>query len=205
MSEKKSGNRKLWVIFLVVVVALLFASRFESTSSRIIALIVALAFGVWGYFLIMRDTRKSARPEARVQDLTPAQEGIPTAMKLTELNQRMRLDSYRDEEILAKAESVITNVIDILERLAGDSSRAVNKIKIVINSLAESYLPELIDPFLRLTPEARQLKRAAVLESLQLLGQKAADVVRLLDEGVTNELDVQAEFLKARFLSGIEA
>ncbi len=214
----KKTTPSLWSIFAWFILGVVIGAIFKTIIWTGIILGAIGAGGYFTYWLLKRYESKKEEPEPMAQPRhheerrpEPApvfdaeSEGVALAFNLAKLNQRMRLDPNRDDEVLAKAESVISSVLDILERLAGDSSRAVNKIKIVINALAESYLPELVDPFLRLTPEARQPKRAAVLESLGLLEQKAADVVRLLNEGVTNELDVQAEFLKARFLTKLEA
>lgn len=113
-------------------------------------------------------------------------------------------------EILRRAESLLLRVDALLDTATVQSRRASDPDVMLLDGMAERYVPELVDAlegtvgFLgpTTTPEARERAIAnlhAIDAQLDVLARRLDRLENEIVTGVTRTLDVHSEFLRTRF------
>ncbi|WP_241237325.1 hypothetical protein [Brachybacterium saurashtrense] len=112
--------------------------------------------------------------------------------------------------ILRRAETLLLRVEALMGSAALQSRRASDADVMMLEGMAERYLPELVDALEDtagfLTPTTTESAREQALANLHSIDQQLAVLGGRLDRleddvvsGVTRSLDVHSEFLRARF------
>lgn len=112
-------------------------------------------------------------------------------------------------QILGRAETLLLRIDALLGSAAIQSRRASDGDVMLLEGMAERYVPELVDALEGtvgfLAPTTTEAAREKAIENLHSIDEQLSELGRSLDRlendvvaGVTRSLDVHSEFLRAR-------
>ena len=120
------------------------------------------------------------------------------------MNKKLRLDPYLKKEVLDKFESIADKLGNIVPK--ANREHPGSELTYVVNRMVTNYLPELLDPYLALSPDAREGEITTLMATLNSLETEIDSIIKLIEERKVNEFRVQDTFLRHKFTEkGVEA
>ena len=178
---------------IATIVGAVIGLVFQSFIGSLLTIIVGAAIGlVVGIFIFPASGK---RPQIEVVDTSDPTESHMN--QLLSINKNIRLDPYLEEEILKKLESIIDKLGNIVPRT--NREHPGSELTFVSNRMITSYLPELLDPYLGLTPTARKGEKEKLMKTLDSLDAEIDNIIHLVDQRKVNEFRVQDTFLRHKF------
>ena len=109
--------------------------------------------------------------------------------------------NVRTKGLSRAAMSAVETIIDALRKLLPEMNEKYrgNDLTWEVNRSAETYLPNIVAPYLELTTPERSTNEAEFVESLGKLKDALEDISRIARENRIGEFSAKAKFLKARF------
>lgn len=171
------------------------------------SLILGAIGGAAAYIVIDRATKSKQSEEDSPQTSEEAapQESVPEfvrhAENLVALQGQLRSDPYRIDDIVIKAETIISKLMDVLEKINTDVELSKISFAVEVNMIAEDYLPERVlrKSYLQLFPEDREEHVDEVSEMLTTLDQELDTALENIRNRRLSDLDHQARFFKKKF------
>lgn len=117
--------------------------------------------------------------------------------KLKDLNMKLRIEFGIERAVLEKSEQIIDKLWYLLPELSKNHS--ATELEWVVRKIAKEYLPDLVNKFLKLTPEFRQSNNAATVTALESLLSELVSIEKMVGEHDALKLKGQALYLKERF------
>ena len=161
--------------------------------------------GALSYIVIDRLT-KSKEPKQDSTSAEPApKETVPEYVRYAEnlvvLQGQLRSDPYRIDDIVIKAEIIISKLMDVLEKINTDVELSKISFAVEVNMIAEDYLPERVlrKSYLQLFPEDREEHVDEVSEMLTTLDRELDTALENIRNRRLSDLDHQARFFKKKF------
>ena len=171
----------------------------------------SLIFGAIGgaaaYIVIDRATKSkqseedSPEPSEEAAPKETVPEFVRHAENLVVLQGQLRSDPYRIDDIVIKAETIISKLMDVLEKINTDVELSKISFAVEVNMIAEDYLPERVlrKSYLQLFPEDREEHMDEVSEMLTTLDQELDTALENIRNRRLSDLDHQARFFKKKF------
>ena len=100
-------------------------------------------------------------------------------------------------ELLHLVEKLIDDLRRVLPRLNADFK--TSEMAWVINSMANKYLPNVINPYLLLSASAKHEQKIKLKESIVSMDKELSEVEGMLDASNTSSFETKARFIKHRF------
>ena len=194
-------------IFLGAVVFLLLLLLIGGSVALPMNLFLGAIGGALAYIGLDRLT-KSKEPKQDSSDTSadPApKETVPEYVRYAEnlvvLQGQLRSDPYRIDDIVIKAETIISKLMDVLEKINTDVELSKISFAVEVNMIAEDYLPERVlrKSYLQLFPEDREEHVDEVSEMLTTLDQELDTALENIRNRRLSDLDHQARFFKKKF------
>ncbi len=163
--------------------------------------------GALSYIAIDRLTKsKESKPDSPgISAEAAPQESVPEYVRYAEnlvvLQGQLRSDPYRIDDIVIKAETIISKLMDVLEKINTDVELSKISFAVEVNMIAEDYLPERVlrKSYLQLFPEDREEHVNEVSEMLTTLDQELDTALENIRNRRLSDLDHQARFFKKKF------
>jgi hypothetical protein len=195
--DKLRISKKAIIATIVgAVVGLIFQAFIGSLLTIIVGAAIGLGVGIFMF------PASGKRPQIEVVDTSDPTENHMN--QLLSINKSIRLDPYLEEGILNKLESIIDKLGNIVPRI--NREHPGSELTFVSNRMITSYLPELLEPYLGLTPNAREGEKEKLLKTLGSLDAEIDNIINLVDQSKVNEFRVQDTFLRHKFQDkGVEA
>ena len=189
MDKLRISKKAIIATVIGAVVGLIF----QAVISWILLVIVGAIFGlIIGMFLFPASGK---RPQIEVVDTSDPTENLME--HLISLNKKIRLDPYLETEVLKKLESTIDKLGNIVPRT--NHEHPGSELTYVANRMITNYLPELLDPYLGLSSQARKGEISKLLSTLKSLDAEIDNIINLVDQRKVNEFRVQDTFLRHKF------
>jgi len=102
-----------------------------------------------------------------------------------------------ETELLHLVEKLIDDLRRILPRLNSDFK--TSEMAWVINSMANKYLPNILNPYLSLNESAKHEQKSKLEESIASMDKELSEVETMLDSSDTSSFESKARFIKHRF------
>ena len=168
----------------------------------IIAVIGGLA-GIGGLtvYLILR-RRGEGNRDSGVAPANPVSDAEKLLDGLVGLNLDLRVEAA-PSEVTNKSEEIIDDIMDLLPRANADYRGT--ELTFMVNKLASEYLPNLIRPYLELTPQTRDGHTQGALESLGVISEEIDQMKRQIESQSVNDYKTQEKFTQYKFSSGVRA
>lgn len=150
-------------------------------------------------------SKESKQDSPGISDEAAPQESVPEyvgyAENLVVLQGQLRSDPYRIDDIVIKAETIISKLMDVLEKINTDVELSKISFAVEVNMIAEDYLPERVlrKSYLQLFPEDREKHVDEVSEMLTTLEQELDTALENIRNRRLSDLDHQARFFKKKF------
>ncbi|MCH6559258.1 hypothetical protein IH799_02760 [candidate division KSB1 bacterium] len=197
-------------IFLGAVVFILLLLLIGGSVALPMNLFLGAIGGALSYIVIDRLTKskESKQPKQDSPDTSeePApKETVPEYVRYAEnlvvLQGQLRSDPYRIDDIVIKAETIISKLMDVLEKINTDVELSKISFAVEVNMIAEDYLPERVlrKSYLQLFPEDREEHVDEVSEMLTTLDQELDTALENIRNRRLSDLDHQARFFKKKF------
>jgi len=171
------------------------------------SLILGAIGGAAAYIVIDRVTKSkqseedSPEPSEEAAPKETVPEFVRHAENLVVLQGQLRSDPYRIDDIVIKAETIISKLMDVLEKINTDVELSKISFAVEVNMIAEDYLPERVlrKSYLQLFPEDREEHVDEVSEMLTTLDQELDTALENIRNRRLSDLDHQARFFKKKF------
>lgn len=164
----------------------------------IIVAVIAVAVGVRFY---MRNKDKDEAAGPAPAPVEPSEPPLPRGERLLlllpGLQLKIQCDPDRDDAIVGKVSDMIDKLVDLVEPL--NEGFEGGELTFVINRMVESYLPELINPYVDMSGGQKAGKKDEMLALLSELDEELEKARQAVAEGNDSAFSVQARFLKAKF------
>ncbi len=186
------------VVFLLLLLLL---------GGSVTSLFLGVIGGGLAYIVIDRVTKSkqseedSAEPSEEAAPKETVPEYVRYAENLVVLQGQLRSDPYRIDDIVIKAETIISKLMDVLEKINTDVELSKISFAVEVNMIAEDYLPERVlrKSYLQLFPEDREEHMDEVSEMLTTLDQELDTALENIRNRRLSDLDHQARFFKKKF------
>ncbi len=186
------------VVFLLLLLLL---------GGSVTSLFLGVIGGGLAYIVIDRVTKskQSEEDSAELSEEAAPKETVPEYVRYAEnlvvLQGQLRSDPYRIDDIVIKAETIISKLMDVLEKINTDVELSKISFAVEVNMIAEDYLPERVlrKSYLQLFPEDREEHVDEVSEMLTTLDQELDTALENIRNRRLSDLDHQARFFKKKF------
>ena len=74
-----------------------------------------------------------------------------------------------------------------------------SELTYVVNRMVTNYLPELLEPYVALSSNAREGEIVTLMDTLNSLESEIDSIIKLIEERKVNEFRVQDTFLRHKF------
>lgn len=194
-------------IFLGAVVFILLLLLIGGSVALPMNLFLGAIGGALSYIVIDRLTKskESKQDSPDTSEEAAPKETVPEfvrhAENLVALQGQLRSDPYRIDDIVIKAETIISKLMDVLEKINTDVELSKISFAVEVNMIAEDYLPERVlrKSYLQLFPEDREEHVDEVSEMLTTLNQELDTALENIRNRRLSDLDHQARFFKKKF------
>ncbi len=188
--EKLRISRKAVIAAIVgAVIGLIFKAFIGSLLTIIIGAALGLIIGLFLFPV------SGKRPKIEVVDTADPIENL--LEQVLAVNKKIRLDPYLENEVVKKIEDIIDKLGKILARI--NKEYPGTELTYVTNRMVTGYIPELLDPFLALSPQARAGETSKLTDTLNSLESEIDNITDLVDQRKVNEFRVQDTFLRHKF------
>jgi len=178
---------------IAAVIGAIVGLIFQAVIGWILLIIIGAILGlIVGMFLFPASGK---RPQIEVVDTSDPTENL--LEQLLSLNKKIRLDPSLEKEVLEKLESIIDKLGKIVPRT--NREHPGSELTYVANRMITNYLPELLDPYLGLSAQARDGETSKLLTTLNSLDAEIDNIINLVDQRKVNEFRVQDTFLRHKF------
>jgi len=129
------------VVFLLLLLLL---------GGSVTSLFLGVIGGGLAYIVIDRVTKskQSEEDSAELSEEAAPKETVPEYVRYAEnlvvLQGQLRSDPYRIDDIVIKAETIISKLMDVLEKINTDVELSKISFAVEVNMIAEDYLPERV-------------------------------------------------------------
>ena len=196
MDKLRISKKAIIATIVGAVIGLVFQAFIGSLLTIIVGAAIGMGVGIFMF------PASGKRPQIEVVDTSDPTENYMN--QLLSINKSIRLDPYIEEGILKKLELIIDKLGNIVPRI--NREHPGSELTFVSNRMITSYLPELLDPYLGLTPNAREGEKEKLLKTLGSLDAEIDNIINLVDQSKVNEFRVQDTFLRHKFQDkGVEA
>lgn len=166
---------------------------FNALIGSLLPIIIGAALGLLiGLFLFPASGKK---PKIEVVDTVDPVDNFLS--KILSLNKKLRLDPYLKQEVLDKFEGIADKLGNIIPK--ANREHPGSELTYVVNRMVTNYLPELIDPYLALSADARESETTKLMDTLNSLESEIDNIITLIEERKVNEFRVQDTFLRHKF------
>jgi len=191
----------------VLLAAVVFLLPLLLLGGSVASLFLGAIGGALSYIVIDRLTNSKepeqdssgTSAEAAPKETVP--EYVRYAENLVVLQGQLRSDPYRVDDIVIKAETIISKLMDVLEKINTDVELSKINFAVEVNMIAEDYLPERVlrKSYLQLFPEDREKHVDEVSEMLTTLDRELDTALENIRNRRLSDLDHQARFFKKKF------
>lgn len=189
MEKIRISRNAIVAAVIGAVVGFIFNALLGSLLPIIIGAILGLVLGMFLF------PASGKRPQIEVVKTTDPTENLLRGLVM--FNKKLRLDPFLQEEILEKLEKIVDKLAEIVPR--SNKEHPGSELTYVANRMVTNYLPELLDPYLDLSPQAREGELAKLMKTLHSLEEEIDNIINLVDQRKVNEFRVQDTFLRHKF------
>ncbi|MBW1674640.1 MAG: hypothetical protein JRJ45_13575 [Deltaproteobacteria bacterium] len=121
---------------------------------------------------------------------------------LKDLNLAIRIEYGFNTLLRERVELIIDKLWRIVPQV--NKMNPLAELTWVVNKMAKSYLPELIEKYLKLNTEGREKAISETMSALNALEREIDGVIELLESNDEIKFKTQASYLKDKFFQGKE-